>query len=165
MKLPELNAVRNFFFEAMLDGWSNPDIQKVPIRGLPGSKSISISKGDFVMIDCYFTNQESPKSGGFTVISHQGVQVWMMGYGGWYRKEAIVFLKSALSLAYKRREFYGGRGPLFLPGNDYSYHNNVEMGDFARFRGTESIKDKNGETVGFHDYWGMSMLPNNNGGG
>jgi len=159
MNPTESAEIRGAFFDAMIEGWANPNIKKVPLPGLPNSKSIRFKKGIFVVTDTYVKNSESGKSAGFTLITRAGQPVWVMNYGGFYPAEAIPFLKSALMAAYQKREFCGGRGPALFESSDYVYSNSLKVDVFGYFEGEEEVKTRVGNPVGWHTYWGISLLP------
>ena len=63
--------LQEFFFEAMQKGYAvSPP--KVPIVGLPGSKSIRYERGDLLLVDLWFVSPQSESSHGMTVISLAG---------------------------------------------------------------------------------------------
>ena len=108
-------------------------------------------------------NQNSDISAGTKTIWVKDQPVWIMHYGGWYKKEAIPFLKSCLQRAYvEERRFYGGRGPYFVHDKKFAYVNKIERNDFADFAGEERIFYYVSEQpLGYHWYRGMSLLKNN----
>lgn len=155
----DLGAIKTAFFDAMVHGYADPNTKKAPVPGLPGSKSIMYQSGEFVVMDCYFVREGSNVSSGFTLITKDGIPVWVMHYGGWYEKEAIPFLKSALMAAYQEGEFFGGRGPVeFMDKKEvFIYKNAGSFGDssFSDFRGSEKIFELHtGRTFGTHEYFG-----------
>ena len=82
-----------------------------------------------------------------------------MSYAGEYKDDAISFLKSAIGQAYKDDMFFGGRGPREYKNGHLLYRNFINQGDFDSFNGREEIRNtKTGEFLGFHEYWGMSLL-------
>ncbi|MEK7150270.1 MAG: DUF5680 domain-containing protein [Patescibacteria group bacterium] len=157
-----LGDVKKVFFEAGACGWSS-DAQKIKSLEFPGSKIIRFVSGDFRVIDCYVVNQNSDISAGTKTIWVKDQPVWIMHYGGWYKKEAIPFLKSCLQRAYvEERRFYGGRGPYFVHDKKFAYVNKIERNDFADFAGEERIFYYVSEQpLGYHWYRGMSLLKNN----
>lgn len=157
----ELHEIETVFFDAMLEGWANPNAKKIQIPGLPGSKGIVYRSGLFVAVDCYFAPKGSKKSSGFTLITYDNAPVWIMHYGGWYLKEAIPFLKSALMEAYSARKFFGGRGPVIFEDENklYRYENFIELNHFPDSRGWEKVtRLSDGKIVGSHNYNGMLLL-------
>jgi hypothetical protein len=154
--------IEEFFFEAMKQGWAAP-VQKLPIPGLPGSKSIPFTSGEYSLLDYYFVAPDSDVSYGTTAIWVADKPVWIMHYGGWYNKQVIPFLKRALMRNYSCNVFLGGRGPERLEGEDHTlqYINNVEQSDFGNFRGHECIISTShntgllpGSKFGDHHYFG-----------
>ena len=82
-----------------------------------------------------------------------------MHYGGRYAKKAIPFLKSCLQRAYvQERCFYGGRGPIFVRNENFTYVNKIERGGFDDFAGEEKIFDLSEQCQGNHWYRGMSLI-------
>jgi hypothetical protein len=101
------------------------------------------------------------------MIYHQGIPVWWMTYGGFYKPKTISFLKKVLAKNYREGIFLGGRGPRFFldPETNIVYINNLQdgnNGDFENFAGIEHIYDSritgtNG-LLGYHKYFGMSLI-------
>ncbi|MDI6734524.1 MAG: DUF5680 domain-containing protein [Patescibacteria group bacterium] len=150
--------VEEVFFDAMLNGWANPDIEKTTLPHFPRSKAIWFRRGNFMVLDWYLKN--GTESMGNTIIWEEGIPTWMMSYGGSYPKEAIPFLKEALLVAYQKRGFFGGRGPIFYfyQNDKYVYINTTMRNNFASFLGAEKIVLKeNSAIVGFHTYWGRLL--------
>ncbi len=157
----DIAQVQQFFFKAMLEGWTTGG-QEVEMPNMPGYTALPFQEGDLRLIDCYCVNPMSRKSAGTTTISLQGIPVWVMHYGGFYEEGAIVFLKQALLKVYQDHEFIGGRGPRLYVRGDLLYVNEPD-GDFTKFNGREEIFNiedglKNKTSLGFHEYWGMSLL-------
>ncbi len=152
--------VRSFFFMAMSEGWAAAGDKKIVIADMPGYKALSFRDGDFYLLDRYCVNPNTLKSAGTTTIWFQGIPVWVMNYGGFYEEEEIAFLKRALLWTYQRCIFVGCRGLNgYVEGLESSLlYVNHFRGDFARFDGHEEIfRVKNGASLGFHEYEGMSM--------
>lgn len=151
--------IQSFFFRAMVSGWASGG-EKIKIAAMPLYKAMPFREGDFYLLDCYCVNKKSLKSAGTTTIWYRDVPVWMMNYGGFYEESAIAFLKRALLRAYNKQEFVGGRGPAFYSENTgLNYANRPLLGDFAKFEGREAVFNASGrESLGFHEYWGMSLL-------
>lgn len=81
-----------------------------------------------------------------------------MNYGGFYEKAAIEQLRYALRSAYVSRLFMGGRG-FSCGGASLIYVNMPHPNDFGKFEGREEIFNTGtGISLGFHEYWGMSLL-------
>lgn len=156
----DIAQIQSFFFKAMAAGWAEGG-QKIKIADMPSYKAIPFRDGDFYLLDCYCVTPHSPKSAGTTTIWFQGVPVWLMNYGGFYEESAIVFLKYVLHKTYEAHQFVGGRGPLIYVNKQQQlvYVNRPRLNDFAKFEGREEIIDtKSGALLGFHEYWGMSLL-------
>ena len=154
----DLEKIQAFFFQAMVEGWATCD-QKIMIAEMPGYKAIPFRDGKLSLLDNYCVNPNSPYSAGTTTIWHQDLPVWLMNYGGWYDKRAIAFLKRALSQTYNAHQFVGGRGPLVYTEGNLIYVNHVRLNDFRKFEGHEEELDADiGESLGFHQYWGMSLI-------
>ena len=154
-----LKKAKEVFFEAMMHGYANPEAKKTSLKGLPKSKVITFEKDDFIVTDLYFTHPESDASSGITIIHHQNEPIWVMHYGGWYKKEAISFLKEVLYTAYKKEYFAGGRGINPSQSDSFLYLNRIERDSFSDFNGREEIYDGSGTLLGFHEYFGGSLLP------
>jgi len=156
---PYVENIKKFFFEAMVEGWV-ADGEKFTIPQLPGYKAIEHCDGDFHLVDCYCKNPEYHGSSGFTTIYWKNNPVWVMHYGGDYiNDKAVDFLKYALSWAYKRKRFCGGRGPSSLCAATMIYINTAEQNDFTKFSGRETIHDaETGQLYGHHIYQGMALF-------
>lgn len=155
---PTLEQVEHAFFEAIAGGWAQ-DVQKIRVPEFPGSKAIPFILGDFRVLDCYMVTPHSEMSAGITTIWHLDQPAWIMHYGGWYTKLAVPFLKSCLHRAYvDERRFYGGRGPTFVRGDQFTYVNRIERNNFDDFVGEERIFDLSEQCFGYHWYRGMSLL-------
>lgn len=150
--------IMDAFFAAMAFGYAQ-GASKSHIEALPGSKMISSVHGEFKVVDLYYTTEHSDKSTGHTIISYENQPVWVMYYGGWYAKAAVPFLKECLHRAYvTERKFYGGRGPLVVHSDTYTYTNIVRNGDFSGFDGDEVIIRPDGRPAGHHWYKGMVLI-------
>ena len=154
-----MEDIERFFFKAMVNGWAS-GCEKIKIADMPAYKAISFRDGNFYLLDRYCVVSKSQKSAGTTTIWYRDEPVWVMNYGGFYEESAIVFLKRALLEAYKEREFVGGRGPIFYSENEgLNYVNRPLLEDFAKFEGREEVFNaSSGKSLGFHEYWGMSLL-------
>lgn len=156
-----LEGAKQAFFKAMLDGYAGGKNRKSFKTKTPDGYTVIIFEdGEFMVEDRYCTTPHSDKSTGTTTIFFRNVAVWWMSYGGHYPKKVIPFLKEALKQAYEKGEFYGGRGPGVSMGNGMLYTNNLAYGNFKKFRGVETIHKSSriGKLLGFHEYFGMSML-------
>lgn len=156
-----LKEVEKFFFRAMLRGYVSPDAGKILVSGMPGYKSIIINEGEFRLIDAWCSNIFSQKSAGITTISWRNYPVWVMNYGGYYPELSAIIslLKKALRTAYEANEFLGGRGIIECNEGGFFYKNTLSLNSFSWFKGREEIKSgKNGRIMGFHEYWGMSLI-------
>ena len=152
----DLDSIQKIFFDAMACGWVCNVLKNIEVPQFPGSKAIPYEKGPFKVLDCYMTNLNS--STGTTTIWFRGRPVWVMHYGGRYKKEAIPFLKRCLSRAYYELRFYGGRGPVFMREGEFAYVNRIERNKFSDFAGEETIFGLNEMRLGYHWYRGMSLL-------
>ncbi len=154
----DAQTAEQFFFEAMKSGWAMP-VPKSPIPALPGSKSIPFRLGEYTLLDYYFVAPGSDSSYGTTVIWVAERPFWVMHYGGFYKKEAIQFLKAALRATYSQNQFVGGRGPREYreEGNPLLYRNHIESSanSFARFHGFEDVVNtETDKTLGEHRFFG-----------
>lgn len=150
--------IQSFFFKAMVEGWAIGG-QKIKIADMPGYKAIPFRDGDFYLLDCYCVTPNSPKSAGTTTIWFKDVPVWFMNYGGFYEESAISFLKRALHNTYEVHQFVGGRGPILYEEGNLVYMNHPDPNDFAEFEGCEEVFEaESGTSLGYHKYWGMSLL-------
>ena len=145
---------------------------------LPGWSGFYIPLGDYVYFDAYCVNAVSRRSVGFTQIYIRNysnelsephkILLWMMNYGGCYKKEAIPFLKLALRSAIEKRVFLGGRGEHYFVNKKYPslyYHNHLHVNqEFLEFSGREEILYDGTPTcqchrnLGYHWYNGMSLV-------
>lgn len=157
----DVQTVKRFFFEAMKSGWAMP-VPKSPIPSLPGSKSIPFRIGEYQLLDYYFIAPGSDSSYGTTVIWVAERPVWVMHYGGWYKKEAIPLLKAALRETYLQNQFVGGRGPREYreENSPLLYRNHIEADNsFTAFHGFENVVDTEyGSILGEHRYFGGLMI-------
>lgn len=162
-----LEAAQTHFFRAMEKGWAG-GAKGTEVFDMPKYKEIEYTAGDFRIVDQYGSSQAG-KSEGTTRIWFCDDPVWVMSYGGFYRKEEIPFLQWALYGHYVHSIFNGGRGPCLIPDIDHKvdkeliYINWVDNGSsFDRFRGREEIRSRCGyhhtAPLGWHDYWGMALI-------
>ncbi|MDP2655657.1 MAG: hypothetical protein Q8P17_03980 [bacterium] len=162
-----LEAAQKEFFVAMQKGWAG-GAKGTGVPGMPKYKQIEYQSGDFRIVDQYGKSQAG-KSEGTTRIWFCDDPVWVMSYGGFYRKEEVPFLKWALYGCYVHSIFNGGRGPCLIPDIDHTvdkdliYINSANGGgSFERFRGREEIRSRRGyhniTPLGWHDYWGMALI-------
>ena len=160
MKL-DLSHVEALFFTAMQAGYAAEEVKKVKVVDMPGYKEIRYEDGDFLLVDRWCVNPDTERSAGTTTIWYQNKPVWFMSYGGFYPERLIHFLKSALRMQYcGDGHFNGGRGPKLV--GDLSaariYRNRPVQNEFGQFSGREEILDAHTGEVGYHDYWGMSLI-------
>ena len=153
------------FFEAMKQGWASGASAKkdFPFPGAKGYESnFRYGHARLRFLDYYFVNELSRTSFGTKVAFQFGEPVWMMQYGGWYKKEAIPFVKTALMSAYGASQFRGGRGPAsFYDNNSYPgllYVNECESESFENFKGREFVTDGFGKLLGEHSFFGGLMI-------
>ncbi len=152
------SSIQSFFFTAMMEGWAGGG-KETTIPDMPGFRAYSFIQSDLYLLDRFCVIPDSPRSAGTTTIWVNRISVWTMNYGGSYHKDAIRFLKGALLKNYEARHFVGGRGPLVYAEDALVYINQPRLNDFAKFEGCEKIfNGSNGNLLGFHDYWGMSLL-------
>lgn len=166
MNTPE-KRLEQFYLEAAAATYAGGTVKKETITDLPRSKVYRYESGDLLYVDTFFTNGEN--SGGQTVIYVDGVPAWLMQYHGWCKdddKNVLTFLKKALSAAYERGEFHGGRGlPRFESHleDGFFYENFPQMPpyqqDFICFQGRERIwrKPVREVDVFWHRYQGILL--------
>jgi hypothetical protein len=155
----DMDAIKAFFLEAMQYGWVNPDTHAQPVEGMQGYKGYEYRKGNLYLRDVFTVNWETRKSAGFTTIQQDDEPVWIMFYSGMYPKEAIPIVKQTLSAAYKDQIFWGGRGETnFELGAALKYVNQRERIEFEDFCGRETVFNESNHPIGYHDYWGMSLV-------
>ena len=164
-----LEMAEQYFFVAMKNGWV-AGIKGEDVSGMPGYKKIDFAIGDFRILDCWCVSDAG--SAGTIIIwfmwpTHAPKPIWVMNYGGGlYRKEDVPFLKRALMVAYERKEFSGGRGPVRYEetAGGLIYSNRIEANTFEGFRGEENlykpegVRDLNPIRVGWHECWGMALI-------
>ena len=165
-----IDEILPFFFTAMAEGYASKNPEKSFIKELPGSKMISYTKGDFKLIDYWFSSLDD-FSCGHTLIYHRdvlhtlGIPVWVMSYHGWYTKEVEPFLKAALRKAYEDCNFVGGRGPELFSAEepssfkDFVYMNEVEkQSNWKNFQGKEQISSRSTmRRCGWYKYQGFLL--------
>jgi len=154
-----LKEAKRYFFLAMLAGWAG-GAKAVPVPNKPGFKQTNYQDGDFHVLDEYGKGRGSNKSVGTTTIWYFNEPVWVMTYGGHYRKDEVPFLKNVLVAAYEKGRFYGGRGS-YSENRDLAYINaEHQSSTFSDFKGCEMIITRVGNTpLGHHWYHGMALLP------
>ena len=157
----DLSHVEALFFTAMQTGYAGEGPEQLGLIDWPGHKEIRYEDGDFVLVDRWAVNPGSKKSAGTTTIWYQNKPVWFMSYGGFYPQEMIHFLKAALRMQYcTNGHFNGGRGPKLIGDRAAGriYRNQPVQNDFGHFSGREEIVDLHTGKIGYHDYWGMSLI-------
>lgn len=158
MGRPFIDVIQSFFFKAMTEGWASGG-QKIKIPDMPGYKGIPFRDGDFYLLDRYCVSPYSSSSAGTTTIWFKDVPVWVMNYGGYYQERAIPLLMTALRSTYGKANFVGGRGPRVFRSGVMVYVNHPRLNGFVKFEGREEVfVAETSEPLGFHEYWGMSLL-------
>ena len=156
--MPDEQEVKAAFCRNMARGWV-AGAKEIRIQGFPGFKFIPIKDGDWYLLDGYCTPPGN-RSSGITSLTHRGVVVLTMEYGGWYEKGYTAFLKDVLREAYGRGEFHGGRGRFSRGLGGLLYSNRVGAVGL-NFHGRERLyteSDRGGPPVtlhGEHNYSGM----------
>ncbi|HEY0220813.1 MAG TPA: DUF5680 domain-containing protein [Candidatus Paceibacterota bacterium] len=161
MNSVDLSLIEAMFFTAMQAGYAVEGISKAKVIDLPGYKEIRYEEPDLLLVDRWCVNLNSEKSAGTTTIWYQDNPVWFMSYGGHYPQSAIRLLKQALRMQYCQDvRFHGGRGPRVVAdrGAGLIYMNRPEVNNFSEFKGREEIFSIDRGWIGYHDYWGMSLL-------
>ena len=153
-----LEGAREVFFKAHLAGYAGDGEGSVKTKSADGKVSIEFVDGDYRVLDEYYTTPHSDYSFGTTIIFYKDAPVWMMYYGGCYKKEIIPFLKEALGKAYETNSFFGGRGiKTYVVGA--LHYQNFPMGTWDDFKGSEEIRIyETREKLGFHESGGRSLL-------
>lgn len=153
------------FFELMLAGYATDTEPEIITRfdGDRGTKRNTWNGlGGWLGIDEWRTSPLGDGSNGTTSIYYNKMLVWEMQYGGAYPEEVIPFLRRTLAITYTQRVWCGGRGPESHHDGPLSYHNEIEYGDFANFKGEETIfrlDDEKGDTeLGYHSYRGGFVM-------
>ena len=174
-----LEMIGKVFWMGAQRGYASKEpFQKSTFPLLPGWEGFYIPLGDYIYFDAYCVNATSCKSVGFTHIYIRNsstelsepdlILLWMMNYGGCYKKEVVPFLKLALLSAIEKREFLGGRGERYFVDKNYPslYYHNQPRTDrgFVEFSGREEILYDGGptnqlhENLGYQWYQGMTMI-------
>lgn len=152
---------KTVFFEAMSAGYAATEkLKKGTVPELHGSKLMPpYIRKPWIVTDVYLMTQLSNRSGGMTVISYEGVLVWMMQYFGEYNEVAIPCLKAALRDAYAAKEFIGGRGTNRFQYQGFTYCNNPVLMQFELFFGRETVYETRAGSrpAGWHSYQGGKM--------
>jgi len=159
MTKKESESLKEFFFKAMLAGWAGEG-KKSKIAELPGYKYVVFREDDLMLTDIYSVTSNSSKSSGLTTIFYNNNPVWVMHYWGWYYKKAILIVKEALTQAYSKGIFWGGRGLEALNGNSMDYRNWPDENSFDCFSGREFVRLEGDEhsILGYHEYKGGSLI-------
>jgi len=129
-----LRQARLFFLETSSKTYA-ANARKATIAELPKSKVLTYAKDPFLYVDCYFASEEA-RSGGQTVIWHDGIPIWMMQYHGvWEKHDERInpFLKRALLAAYNVSLFHGGRGPAHYREGNLMYSNLLFWHEYVGF--------------------------------
>lgn len=182
-KIITLQEVMDCFFEGGLAGYAGGGGYK-PSQDIMGGKVFTSRADKLIYSDLYVSN--GPQSGGMTIISldyllilptHSGfresesvsVPLWMMHYDGKELsddKRVTELVKMALSDAYTKRIFCGGRGLPHYPddaiyeidGMRYWNEVNYKHNSFAKFSGKETVVKNHGKTVFYHNYSGKLLV-------
>ena len=159
--MPNISAIQDFFFQAMLRGYVDDKAPIGTIPELPGSKTFTFCSPDekFTLRDVWFGVGQI--NFGLTIIweklvnSRVFIPVWKMSYEGRYRADAIPVLNEALHLAYSNKTFLGGRGPAIWRLQEFVYRNFPDsQSNFQKFSGHEKVMHHNGKSLGSHSYEG-----------
>jgi hypothetical protein len=163
-----LEEMREFFFLGVIRGWaSGNDGYPLPEEegglGIEGWKETiyqdSLGFAGYRLVDRWGRDPDSGKPSGSMMITHFKMPAWVMWCGGeLYEKEALPFLREALMASFRKRKFYGGRGPRRYSKGDLLYVNRFH-GSFERFHGQEYIENvERNVRLGGHQYWGGSLV-------
>ncbi len=175
--------VEEFYYRSMYYGW--PSGKKAGFSLLAGYRQFSFSEGSLSMIDQWSSTPGSTASSGMTTIyldlshptrsvSARTFPIWSMHYGGYYADSALPFLQNVLRVSYKAPvvgEFYGCRGWDAYASGAFRYRNTLVAPwhhrvpekdevtvDFRAFSGYEEIFGKDDIRLGFHQYFGGSLI-------
>jgi hypothetical protein len=160
MRKLTIQSVEDAFFAAMADSYAEASPPATALPRLPGAHATYFVHGDFKVTTCSMTTPYSDKNSATIGIWYKEQFVWTMSYGGSYPDAVIPFLKKCLRRAYvDERQFFGGRGPAYERDQGFIYVNKVKRSGFANFYGEEQVLDFNRKCIGYHQYWGMSLLP------
>lgn len=144
---------KEFFFEAMLEGYVKGGQVPGSIMNFPGSRSFHHWHDNWCLCDMFTIAPPSHVSAGTTYIWYRSTPVWMMQYNGYYRPPAVPTLTAALRDAYSERKFFGGRGPAVFAGQGNRFYVNRYEGEFeTSAHGEEMIYDSNAAVIGLHRY-------------
>jgi len=158
----DLTEARAFFFEFMLNGYAGKrkpeNILRFPEdRGTKRHTYGNLSS--WYGIDEWRSANQGNGSSGTTSLYYKRSLIWEMHYIGHYQDESIDCLKHALSTAYRKNLWLGGRGPKESTFDKWVYQNHCTENDFARFSGRETITDRNlAKIVGEHRYFGGLLI-------
>ncbi len=175
--------VEEFYYWSMYSGW--PSGMKPSPSVIDGYKSFAFSDGTLRLVDLWSTTPGSTASCGMTTIyldtstpvrsvATKMIPIWSMHYGGYYEKSALPFLQQVLRVAYKHPSdgtFYGCRGWNVYATGEFMYRNTLVApwhhrapeideitASFRAFSGYEEIFGKDDVQLGFHQYFGGSLL-------
>lgn len=152
-----IQRAEQFFFDGMPRLWVAGG-KEVEVPRLPEEKVYEYVNGDLVLRDRYGVSP-TRKSAGRTSIYNMGDLIWDMYYRGYYHKRAMPIVKATLMEAYETRSFVGGRGVNVFIDEGLQYFNLPSRNEFASFKGREEVLDlETGESLGYHEYWGMSLI-------
>ena len=156
-----LAGAEEAFFLAMMSGYagSKNEGSTKTVSNNGCTKSVKFVHGLYLVDDTWHTNPNSDKSAGTTTISHEGIPVWWMCYGGQYTKETVAFLKRALRETYAQKKFVGCRGPLYFRDGIMVYENGFDQSQsFEGFSGDEIVFNDSKGILGTHKYFGMALI-------
>lgn len=141
----DLAELKEFFLEGAIKRAVDGATKVSTIAGLPRSRLFRYKRGKYFYADWHFS-PEGGKIGGQTGLWCCREPVWLMQYDGWWQHKdkdgkGPQFLAEALTEAYWKKEFWGGRGPKVFKKDTFVYHNLVGGNDFSRFDGMEFIVD------------------------
>lgn len=168
--LLDIEVLKRFACEACAATYA-AGAKPATIPALPGSKVLTYERPPFRYVDVYFTSPIG-ESFGWSLIYHEAMAprpVWRLCYGGWYdRSDARItaLLRVALSAAYRKGEFIGGRGPEIFTAPEFPglvYYNHVTGKDFRKPAGRDAIVIEgargNDRERYWHEYWGGVLIP------
>ena len=160
-----LAEAQAFFCRGMATGSYASGAKAIPLSGDADWKVFEhYNRGrDWYLQDRYYVDPTTDKSVGETRIYYEHQLIWLMSYGGFYKKEAIPCLKAALMANYTKGIFNAGRGKDGYVAGGFRYNIRTQgENSFERFATHESVRPIRVRgylaSEGGHDVWGMALI-------